>query len=161
MAARLRIVSGRAYRRLLEQALADVLAGERTPSDGAKIAQMCRTGYEMLLQEQVAAAQGVTVIETDFYAAGEDGGEDVTKMLGAPVTRATEKTITLKRGVDGEGNQVEEQIVTLKGGPTLTAEEAERQVRESVPALEHRPGTLAPRAPEHDQEVVNMVRRAK
>jgi hypothetical protein len=161
MAARLRITSGRAYRRLLEQALSDVLAGERTPSDGAKIAQMCRQGYEMLLQEQVAALQGVTVIESDFYAAGEDGGEEITERLGAPATRAIEKSITLRRGVDGEGNEVEEQTVTLKGGATLTLQEVEEQLKASAPKLERRHGSLAPVKPEHDAEVVEMVRRSR
>jgi hypothetical protein len=146
----------------LEQALSDVLAGERTPSDGAKIAQMCRQGYEMLLQEQVAALQGVTVIESDFYAAGEDGGEEITERLGAPATRAIEKSITLKRGVDEDGNDtVVEQTVTLKGGATLTLREVEEQLAASAPKIERRPGSLAPVKPEHDAEVVEMVRRSR
>lgn len=161
MAARLRITSGRAYRRILEQALSDVLAGERTPSDGSKIASMCKTGYEMLLQEQVAAARGVAVIEDDFYPAGEDGGEEVSRLMGEKAKRAVEKTITLRRGVDAKGRQIEEQVVMLRGGDTLTTEEAEAHIEASVPALTQRHDPLAPQAPEHDAEVIEMVRRAR
>jgi hypothetical protein len=56
---------------------------------------------------------------------------------------------------------VVEQTVTLKGGATLTLREVEEQLAASAPKIERRPGSLAPVKPEHDAEVVEMVRRSR
>jgi hypothetical protein len=158
---RTRIRSGRGYRAIIDQAIADTRTGKISSAEGLKLTQMAKMGYELLLQEQVAAAQGVAVIESDFYPEGDDGGDEVTVLLEHDPQVAVEKTITLKRGVDGEGNATEEQTVVLRGGNALTADEAEQQAKASTPKLQHKPGSLAPRPVETDPEVEAMVRTSK
>lgn len=104
----------RAYRATIDRVVRWVMLGKISPKDGKAMADILRTGAEMLMAERLLAAQGIEDVEGQ-HILGPDGGADV------PTDFIPHQEITVRRekGIGPDGNEVDKTVVERKGGPDI------------------------------------------
>lgn len=115
MSDEIRLDSIRAYRRQIDTAIRWAQLGRMAPKDALALAQVIKTGAELLMTENVMAAAGASDA-APAHPLGVDGGGAVQLEAPEPPQQVE---VTREMGRDAKGNPVNVQKVTIIGGPGL------------------------------------------
>jgi hypothetical protein len=113
MARKTRHKSLRGYRRILDEQTERARRGEIPWSDVASAAAAIARASEILLTENTLRAAGVSDVEAPDHELGEDGGANYHP--GRRARPFINKKVTIKRGVNGRGEAIDEKTVTTDG----------------------------------------------
>lgn len=105
-----RIRSIRGYRRRIDELFKKAANGEISWGNARSGAAMAREAAEMLTAENLLALQGVVDQEV-VHELGPDGGLETG--IG-PITPHKRKKVTVRKGVDKNGNEVDETTVAYE-----------------------------------------------
>jgi len=109
----LRFKSLRAYRRMVDERLAQARRGEISWSEANSAVAALRGAAEMLMAENILKLEGVSGVEDTEKGEDEDGGLEYRPDDRAKVFRR--KRIVVRRGLDAKGNKVDLTEVVEEG----------------------------------------------
>lgn len=104
----IRFGSIRAYRRVIDRALAMHAAGKMTSADVTATISAAKTGAELFMAEHTLASAGMD--KEAQHDMGIDGGTTMPRD-----TYSRRKKVTVERGVNKNGDPVDTVKVTLEG----------------------------------------------
>ena len=105
----------RAYREAVDQITAAILAGTMPPKQGQIALTGCMAGAELLMSEHKLRQAGIEDIEPD-HVLGDDGGAGEVEMRPGETHK-----LSRKQGIGSDGNPIEETLVEIEGGTSVTA----------------------------------------
>lgn len=123
--------SVRSYRRLIDEQMELARKGKISWSDATAAATAAKAAAEMLMTENLMRSEGMVDREVSDHVLGEDGGANYQPNR-RPTTYVNKK-VTVKRGVNSKGENVDETTVVMDG---LNTEPDEENNGESTNATE-------------------------